>query len=188
MATFITSDTHFGHKNLCKGTTEWTGYKETEVRNFANPDEMNEVIINNINSMVGVNDTLYHLGDFGMVNLESLRKIRERINCKDIRYLIGNHDKINYLHKVFGKDNVKSYDEIKVNGIRVILFHYPIDDWNKVNSGSIMLHGHQHNLPDAKHTASRRMDIGVDGNNYFPYNLEDLIAELDQEEIIKRHH
>lgn len=54
MAVWFTADTHFGHANIiryCK-------------RPFASAAEMDEVLLRHINERVGVEDVLYHLGDF----------------------------------------------------------------------------------------------------------------------------
>ena len=69
---WITSDTHFGHAGICRGTTHWRtldadGNKIVPldvVRDFDTVEEMNERMIENINNCVGENDTLFHMGDW----------------------------------------------------------------------------------------------------------------------------
>ena len=39
---------------------------------FNNVEEMNETIINNWNSIVSDEDTIYHLGDFALGNKDSI--------------------------------------------------------------------------------------------------------------------
>ena len=64
---FVTSDTHYGHKNICRGVTAWRlpdgSIPIDQTRDFETMDEMNDAIINNINSVVGQDDVLIHLGD-----------------------------------------------------------------------------------------------------------------------------
>ena len=53
---FFTSDTHFNHTNIIQ-------YCQ---RPFKSTDEMNEAMIDNWNSVVGEDDTVFHLGDFSL--------------------------------------------------------------------------------------------------------------------------
>ena len=56
---FLISDTHFfDHEMLTYHTAD--GRK---VREFTSVDEMNEHMVDCWNSVVGVSDTVYHLGD-----------------------------------------------------------------------------------------------------------------------------
>ena len=63
---FITSDTHYGHKNICRGVTDWRlpdgGIPMDQTRDFDTIEKMNEKIIRNINSVVGEDDVLNPLG------------------------------------------------------------------------------------------------------------------------------
>ncbi len=49
-------------------------------------------------------------------------------------------------------ESASIYKEIKIGEEKVVLFHYPIKDWNGKDHGSIHLHGHTHDL-----------DSGVEG-------------------------
>lgn len=55
MAIFFTSDTHFGSSRTLKYSR----------RPFKSVSEMDEYMISQWNATVGVDDTVYHLGDFG---------------------------------------------------------------------------------------------------------------------------
>ena len=57
MKTFLISDTHFGHANICV----FTKSDGTKVRPFNSADEMDEVMIERWNAMVGKDDKVYHL-------------------------------------------------------------------------------------------------------------------------------
>lgn len=97
---YFTSDTHFGHINICRGQTKWGKIDENGVfypdkkstRPFHTVDEMNEVIIKSINSVVGEDDELYHIGDVSFNGIENLWNFRKQINCKNIHLVLGNHD------------------------------------------------------------------------------------------------
>lgn len=63
---------------------------------------------------------------------------------------------------------------------QVILFHYPIAEWDQMFRGSIHLHGHQHNQPEYNYDNARkgrwRFDVGVDANFMSPISIEDIFA------------
>lgn len=97
---YITSDTHFGHINICRGTTKWGTTTDEGVfipavkgtRDFTTVEEMNAAIIESINSVVGENDELYHLGDISFNGIENIWNFRKQIKCKTIHLTYGNHD------------------------------------------------------------------------------------------------
>ena len=79
--TFFTSDTHFNHANIIKFCN----------RPFKDVEQMNEVIIANWNSVIGKDDTVFHLGDFCLGGAAEWTKILDRLNGK-IYLIMGNHD------------------------------------------------------------------------------------------------
>lgn len=128
---FYISDLHIGHKNAI-------GFDE---RPFWNVEEQNEEIIKRWNEVVTKNDDVYILGDFAWKNDMGLEVIRQ---LKGRKYLIcGNHDKLNAeLYKQF--EWVKDYAEIKDDGEKLVLCHYPIAHWKNADYGIILLYGHIH--------------------------------------------
>lgn len=180
---FVTSDTHFNHKNICGPTiSSWDkGY-----RHFTSLDQMNATIIDNINAMVGENDILWHLGDFAFGDKSQIPNLRGRINCKTIHLLLGNHDEcLDYdgghnpkfkpdLAKCF--QSIGRYKELRVHGVLVTLFHYPIGSWNEIGRGAIQLHGHCHNT--YSRTIGRQKDAGLDACAFHPLLLEDTVADM----------
>ena len=189
---WFTSDTHYGHKNIVLGETEWrdsSGNKPiNSVRNFEGSDDMNQTIINNINSLVGEDDYLFHLGDWSFGGVENIKKFRDSIKCKNIVLLLGNHDH----HIRNNNENVKDlfldvadYIELKVTNDhhtgsqKFVLCHYPIISWNKQYYGAKMLHGHQHKKGLDIITQDDRMDVGVDGTDGLkPYHLNEVVQKL----------
>ena len=79
--TFFTSDTHFNHANIIRFCN----------RPFKDVEQMNEVMIANWNSVIGKDDTVFHLGDFCLGGAAEWTKILERLNGK-IYLIMGNHD------------------------------------------------------------------------------------------------
>lgn len=88
---FFTSDTHYNHKNICRGVSEWED-KRFRTRDFNTLDQMNDTIVNNINELVGKDDILIHLGDWSFGGLDSIPVFRERLLCETIYLIYGNHD------------------------------------------------------------------------------------------------
>jgi calcineurin-like phosphoesterase family protein len=160
MKTFFTADTHFRHRNIIK----------YQSRPFSDIDHMTEGLIANWNAVVGIEDTVHHVGDFGFGDVEQLQPIFDRLN--GIKHLyIGNHDEAGSL--IEGWASVQHYAEIKVDGQMIVLAHYAHRIWNKAHKGSWMLYGHSHgSLPDDPHALS--IDVGVDCHKYRPIGMPDL--------------
>lgn len=101
---WFSSDFHGFHKNICRGTSEWDKGPITEpvsgihgiqtTRDFKTIPEMNLAIWKGINDNVGEDDTLYFLGDWTFGGIESVWKFRREIVCKNIHFILGNHDKV----------------------------------------------------------------------------------------------
>ena len=78
---FLTSDLHFGHKNVIR----------YEHRPFADVAEMDETLIRRWNSAVTAQDTVYVLGDVSFYRKEKTADIIGRLNGRKI-LILGNHD------------------------------------------------------------------------------------------------
>lgn len=165
---WFTSDTHYHHTNIVRGVSRWT--EKGRCRDFATLEEHNEQIIKNINAVVMLGDTLYHLGDWSFGGIEQIWAFRRRLHCKDIHLILGNHDhhlehdkeipeyqrgdvtfghnnaELTHLQQFFS--SVQHYKELHVNGRHIVLCHYAMRVWNKSHKGSIMLHGHSHGTLD----------------------------------------
>jgi calcineurin-like phosphoesterase family protein len=198
---WFTSDTHYDHKNICTATTNWVG-AENLTRKFSSLDQMNDELVTSINSKVGQDDILFHLGDWSFNGFENIRKFRERIVCKNVHLILGNHDH----HIERNKDNIQSifssvneYLSLDVkwelnqtqmmlkspNSARFVLFHYPIASWNGMSDGVIHLHGHVHLSPQQRVANGKAMDVGVDGNNMEPISMEEVLKIMSKQPIAK---
>jgi calcineurin-like phosphoesterase family protein len=93
---FFTSDTHYNHKNICRGVSNWKDINGNvpinQTRNFQSLEEMNDNIVNAINSKVKENDILFHLGDWSFGGINNIYEFRKKIKCKNIHLILGNHD------------------------------------------------------------------------------------------------
>ena len=142
---FFTSDTHYHHRNLVKGESKWAN--TGGCRNFETLKENDDKLVEGINSVVGVNDILFHLGDWSFGDTKHYKEFRSRIHCQNIYLIYGNHD--GYIIKndsglqgLFKECSF--YREITYNGQKIIMSHYGFRVWNKSHEGSWMLHGHSH--------------------------------------------
>jgi calcineurin-like phosphoesterase family protein len=176
---WITSDSHFSHKNICRGVTSWRApdgsVPVNQTRDFATIEKMNTAIVNNINSVVMQDDNLIHLGDWSFGGFDQIEEFWNRLVCKNIHLVLGNHDhhienNRGDIKKLF--KSVSQYQETQLGDHKFVFMHYPIDSWNNLSKGVIHLHGHCH-LPTAKRFgAGKRMDVGMDGHPEFrPYHL-----------------
>ena len=58
-ATWLISDPHFGHANICRFLND----DGSKLRPWDTPEEMDEVLVSNWNSVVRPKDRVYCLGD-----------------------------------------------------------------------------------------------------------------------------
>lgn len=193
---WFTSDTHFGHKNIVRGTTSWDTFTEGSshqgVRDFDTLEEHNYALIKSINSLVQPNDILYHLGDWSFGGHENIKKFREQLNCQNIHLVFGNHDQhitpIDSPYRgLFASCNYVLELSMKVDrkyGIvgkqKIFLSHYGHRVWNKSHHGAIHLYGHSHGtLP----MYGKSMDVGVDTNSLYPYHLDEIMDIMSHRNI-----
>lgn len=175
---YFLADPHFGHGNIIKYTK----------RPFSSADEMDRVIIANINAKVGSSDTLYVIGDFCFKS-KSAKHYLDRINCKDVRLVLGNHDEGDHDLEYYrargnlGFSRVENYIQLRptVKGQKrlIVLFHYPIKEWNCWHRGAWHLCGHSHSQNPWSHNNQSEyiLDIGVDCHNFQPLSLDE-VAEI----------
>jgi calcineurin-like phosphoesterase family protein len=196
---WITSDTHYSHKNICRGVTNWRT-KDGKIpiestRDFNTIEDMNSFIVDNMNSKIGPDDTLIHLGDFSFGGFDKIGQFLDRLVCKNIHLVLGNHDH----HIKNNRENIhdrflsiQNYLEVNIGGADFVLSHYPLCSWNQLSKGAIQLHGHVHLPTNKKWGNGKRLDVGVDGNNYQPYKLTEIVHMMDRREvrseIVNDHH
>lgn len=192
---WFTSDTHYNHANICRATTQWDITKPNHFRDFNSLGEMNDRLVAGINAVVGENDILIHLGDWSFGGFDSIREFRERINCKNIHLVLGNHDhhigrnkdgvqdcflSVNHLVNLVVKWNVGTKNQEEA---QFVLMHFPIASWENLGRGVIHLHGHVH-LPKHRRVGGGKvMDVGVDGNGLDPISLEEVLKIMENQPI-----
>jgi calcineurin-like phosphoesterase family protein len=178
---YFSADSHHNHDNIIKFCN----------RPFPDAKEMDRVILSNINAVVQKDDALFLLGDFCFHNRrrddcsheDLAAKYREQINCRNIFFIWGNHDK-----KLRNSDKFKrlwtgTYDiaNVTVEKQDIILCHYAFRTWDKSHRSTWNLYGHSHGcLPDDPTLLA--FDVGVDCWNFCPLSFK-IIQEIMQKRI-----
>ena len=148
MTIFFTSDTHFGHG----------GALGLYRRPFPSVPAMNEGMIARWNETVGPDDEVWHLGDFAIRQRQAV--VEELLaQLPGRKHLVtGNNDAAGTT-EASGWESVQPYVEMTVEGVSLVLCHYPFRSWRGMAKGSVNLHGHSHGRLKP---LLRQFDVGVD--------------------------
>lgn len=188
----FTSDMHLQHKNIIEFTN----------RPFDSVETMNISLVQNwVDEVekIGVDKAIvFHCGDFVFGTKRAYNFYINRLPAAKIYMVIGNHDHKNvinqyeFLPDTTGKErvvwNTEYFVEIVDNKKKKIcgftVTHHPYMSF----SGKFNIHGHLHTPPSLenytgadKKIATKLLelgtyyDVGVDGNNYRPVKLLDVL-------------
>ena len=172
---YFTADTHFGHHNIIK----------LSQRPFRDLAHMHQTLIANWNARVQPEDEVYILGDFSYKGeVDEVNRVLARLN--GTKYLIiGNHD--GYVEQPgFNRDAfawIRHYHVLSHEKRKLVLFHYPILEWQGFFGDTIHLYGHVHNsgVKDPAQRARleslgpRALNVGVDTNDFFPVAMTEVL-------------
>lgn len=172
---FFYSDPHYGSDPV-----KFTGNKSRA--RFSCGEEMNEVMAQEHNKIVGPTDHVYCLGDFAS-RREDVETWAPRLNGHK-RLIGGNHDI--WPSEFYRKHGFQKYYGVRVfEGIMIYFTHIPIAPWSH---GKMIanVHGHvHHNKPlvyDAANpdergfiTSKRYINLSVEAINYRPVSLEQIL-------------
>jgi len=190
---YVTSDTHFNHNK------EFL-YKR---RGYETPQDMTTDMIETINSIVGEDGILLHLGDFCLnTTYEEYHNILRRLKIKEIWMLWGNHN--NPIQKTYGgtREQICAWNQgifIKYLGHyhtfrkskkEFVCFHYPIQIWEGMNEGSMHLCGHSHGhntLSTPEDKTYKILDCGWDIHEK-PLTMQEIEAIMSTKDINPLHH
>ena len=152
---------------------------------------MNNHLIEKINEYVGPNDTLIHLGDFCFARKDKYREMvqyyRNRINCRNVIIIWGNHDHPKDAYSAFEDSHMLV--NTKVYGQKVTLCHYAMAVFDKSHRGAIHAYGHSHSTAerfmDEKFPQRRSMDVGVDNiaklyGEYRPISFDEFKDRMNK--------
>jgi calcineurin-like phosphoesterase family protein len=189
---YFTSDNHFYHVNVIRYCN----------RPFSSVEHMNEIMVNNWNSVVGPSDIVYHLGDFSMA-FRSIELYTRRLN--GVKYLVpGNHDFCHSFHKKSRTEEnrnlwINKYESngwiilpeqttIDLDDIGTVnLCHLPYqlthsaDDkynkWRPNDDGRWLLCGHIHQNWKVK---DNMINVGVDVWDHKPVSIKQIKEIIDE--------
>lgn len=164
---FVTSDTHFFHKNIIKHCS----------RPFDTVSKMNNVLINNWNSVVAPEDIVYVLGDFIWGNDKTcIEPLVDKLNGQ-IHLILGNHDAFKPWDYVNGGIcSVHTTLQLEDN---IYLAHDPATRCT-LPDDVILIHGHIHTL--YKYFIQKKcINVSVEMWDYKPVKIEDAIPAIFKE-------
>ena len=160
----MSSDFHYGHTNICLGTSQWND--KSGCRKFLTLKDMNDTIVDSINNVVMEDDILWHLGDWSFGKFENIESLRDRIFCKNIYHIFGNHDykmRTNYSLQrenfVWCGDYCEIWTHFNNQKQLIVLSHYAMSVFNGSHKNSIQLFGHSHGTYSP---VGRQLDVGWD--------------------------
>ena len=129
---------------------------------------------------VGPDDEVWALGDFFFCGASQAKNIMNQLPGK-IHFVYGNHDKAIRtapdLQRKFA--SLQEYKEVVLGGHTFILFHYPIQEWDKMHRGAIHLYGHIHQKSSG--VPGRTLNVCIDspdlhtGVPYSLFSLEEVV-------------
>ena len=172
---FFTADEHYHHTSKNGGIIKYCNRPFKDIR------EMNECLVSNNNEVVGDGDTVYHIGDFSIKNIDGTIDIIKRLKGHHI-FLKGSHDKL--IKKISNRypDLVRYIDcpiheLVLKNKYHLVICHYAMETWPRSHYNSWHLFAHSH---CKLALTGKRHDAGVDCNNYKPLS-EDRVIEIMNE-------
>lgn len=176
---WFTSDNHFGHKRIMEFAAETR-------MNITDLETMHEKMIEVWNNTVADEDLVYMLGDFSFLKANHTENILRRLKGRMI-LIKGNHDQ--WLNEELNEyfEGIYDYKKVTIDGKKVIMFHYPIWEWENMHHGSYHLYGHVHGNSTVP---GRAMDVGIDARPQKDMGLwswEEIDAILSKRDI-RTHH
>ena len=193
---FITADEHYGHKSIIKFCDRPFGNREHLMGCTLHRcvicqqaiDDQTETIIERHNAKVP-NKPSYltiHVGDlfWHTLTFDEAMTILKRLNGRHA-FIYGNHDElVEKYQSIFaphfdwikGQNKDSGTHRLHFNGNELTLCHYAMRVWNRSHKGSWMCFGHSH---DELPVVGKSFDIGVDGNNFTPWSLEEIEAKMN---------
>lgn len=162
---YLCSDTHFGHRNICK------------YRPFETALEHDQLVLKNILETVGKRDTLWMLGDnfFSGERMKCFYKILNHVG--NLNLVLGNHctEGLERQRMVYemAQTNAKIHSMVSYKGCW--LTHPPIHPEELRGKFNIHGHTHGHVIDDTRYRC-----VSMEQINYRPVLFQDILAELKE--------
>lgn len=159
------SDTHLFHANILKFTMEGG----LRIRPFDNLEQMHNLMINQWNSVVSVNDYVYHLGDVTFKYDKAFNELMSQLKGRK-RLILGNHDKIKGTNLMDWFEKVELWKGFKEHAFT--MSHMPLRE-GSFRDGKVNIHGHTHqNIVKGPY-----INVCVETRDYRPVHFDELIKE-----------
>ncbi len=164
MTVWFTSDTHFGHG----------GALGLFRRSFPSVAAMDEALVERWNAVVGPDDDIWHLGDFAIGRKpDAMAALLARLAGR--KHLVAGNNDGPATRALAGWAEVVPYAELTLDGMQLVLCHFPFRSWAGMSKGAVNLHGHCHGklkpLP-------RQVDVGVDCWDFRPVTLGQVLDRV----------
>ncbi len=166
---WVTSDSHFGHRNILKFEPGARGH-------YKNIEEHDLDLLARWNSVVRPNDTVWHLGD---VYFAKGWEVLPHLNGKK-KLVLGNHDA--------KKEEVLMRHFFRIYGVAVvgdcILSHVPVHPYQLEHRFKKNIHGHMHSKRvqishpnNGLQTDPRYVCVSVEHTDLKPVLLQSVIQQ-----------
>ena len=140
------------------------------------------------NDNVAPEDVTYILGDFAFLPSQDAIAILHRLNGEKI-LIEGNHDRKLLNDPVFRRcfKEVHQYLRLTYDGQLVVMFHYPIHEWDQMHRGAVHFHGHLHGGKTGMEQYRVR-DVALDATGRVVSSMDDMIKDALKGKIRSHHH
>jgi calcineurin-like phosphoesterase family protein len=178
-----TSDLHCYHRHI----QEFCPFS----RKGDSPEQMTDMILENISSRTRPGDILYNLGDVCFQTLGHTLIVLNKIKSMGIEHhlILGNHDeRIRNNPECWPLlTSIQDMKFITVGKKQISMCHFPLAKWNNQHNGAWSLHGHSHG---GYVCAGKQFDVGIDtrtSGDMMPYSHHEIKKIMDMQEITPHH-
>ena len=159
---YFTADPHFGHANIMRFCQ----------RPFEDVAAMDAHILASYQAVLRSDDDLWIIGDFAFAKSDEAPRLERLLASIPGRtHLVrGNHDRP-WMTRLSGWASVQDMVELKQDGQRLTLCHYPMITFPGARHGALQLFGHVHqNWPGSRNS----VNVGVDLWGFRPVTLPEI--------------
>lgn len=169
---YFSADFHLFHRKI----KEYCPHS----RKGDNPDQMSEMILNNISEQTNPGDIIYNIGDVSFGTFDQTEYALKQIKKMRVQHhlIFGNHDKkirdSFVLCDYF--DSVQDIKSVTINKQFIVMSHMKMTTYDRARYGAIHLHGHTHSTYQPNFDKS--MDVGIDtrqAGDMKMYSLEEVL-------------
>ena len=173
---YVTSDLHLNHYNILK--LENFNLERSGLGYIKTLEQYNDMIISHINAKVLSTDTLYILGDVGFGPCSEIKKLLDKIVCRNLYMIFGNHDKYGVTQaKIIGfKDAFYEPYYLQESKGKIALSHFPA--YEALNNPYVAYNFHGH-LHGSKLDNDKCINFNIAMNEYYPVCIDDYLVKAE---------